>query len=167
MSHVLLESETIMPNPIELAEEIMLSRELPFERPIDGELIAELSGTWCNYRLWLSWEETMSAFIITSAYDVKIPAKHREHIYPLLAKVNENILLGHFDMISHDGSVCYRHAQFLKGPRSITAELLEQMIDVALSECERFYPAFQSVLWGGKDTDQALQMAILEPMGEA
>lgn len=167
MSHVLLESETIMPNPIELAEEIMVSRELPFERPIDGELIAEQAGSWCNYRLWLSWEENMSAFIITSAYDVKIPAKHRDLIYPLLAKINENILLGHFDMISHDGSICYRHAQLLKEPRSINAEMLEQIIDVAICECERFYPAFQSVLWGGKDIDHALQMAIMEPMGEA
>lgn len=167
MSHVLLESETIVPNPIELAEEIMVSRELPFERPIDGELIAELNGSWCNYRLWLSWEENMGAFIITSAYDVKIPAKHRTLIYPLLAKINEHLLLGHFDMIGHDGSICYRYAQLLKEPRGINAELLEQIIDVALSECERFYPAFQSVLWGGKDTEQALQMAVMEPMGEA
>lgn len=167
MTHALLESDTTIPNPIELAEEIMLSRALPFERPIEDELIAELTGSWCNYRLWLSWEESMGAFVVTSAFDIKIPARHRAQIFPLLARVNEHVLLGHFDLLSEDGGICYRYAQLLKEPRGVTAEFLEQIIDIALCECERFYPAFQSVLWGGKEAEHAFQMAVMEPAGEA
>ncbi|MGH6959444.1 MAG: YbjN domain-containing protein, partial [Dongiaceae bacterium] len=35
------------------------------------------------------------------------------------------------------------------------------------SECERFFPAFQFVLWGGKSPEEALAAAMLETVGEA
>ncbi len=38
---------------------------------------------------------------------------------------------------------------------------------MALTECERFYPAFQLVIWGGKTPDEAVTAAMIEPMGEA
>ena len=41
------------------------------------------------------------------------------------------------------------------------------MVDIAITECERFYPAFQFVLWGGKSPVDALQAAMLECVGEA
>ena len=36
-----------------------------------------------------------------------------------------------------------------------------------ITECERFYPAFQFVLWGGKSPADALAAAMLECVGEA
>jgi hypothetical protein len=36
-----------------------------------------------------------------------------------------------------------------------------------LSECERFYPAFQFVVWGGKSPAQAIASAMIDPVGEA
>ena len=44
----------------------------------------------------------------------------------------------------------YRHAVLLRGAPGASAESLEDMIDIAITECERFFPAFQFVLWGGK-----------------
>ena len=41
------------------------------------------------------------------------------------------------------------------------------MVDIAITECERFYPAFQFVLWGGKSPKDALDAAMLECVGEA
>ena len=41
------------------------------------------------------------------------------------------------------------------------------MVDIAITECERFYPAFQFVLWGGKTPADALEAAMLECRGEA
>jgi hypothetical protein len=46
-------------------------------------------------------------------------------------------------------------------------EPLEDLVDIALNECERFFPAFQFVLWGGKSPREALDAAMLEPVGEA
>ena len=37
----------------------------------------------------------------------------------------------------------------------------------AIDECERFYPVFQVVLWGGKTPKEALAAAMTETQGEA
>jgi len=44
---------------------------------------------------------------------------------------------------------------------------VEDLLDVTISECERFYPAFQFLVWGGKSPSEALDAAIIETVGEA
>ena len=39
--------------------------------------------------------------------------------------------------------------------------------DIALWESERFYPAFQFVIWGGKTATEALNAALIDVAGEA
>jgi len=41
------------------------------------------------------------------------------------------------------------------------------LIEIAITECERFYPAFQFVIWGGKSPAEAIAAAMLETVGEA
>ena len=41
------------------------------------------------------------------------------------------------------------------------------MIEIAITECERFYPAFQFAIWGGKSPAEAIAAAMLETMREA
>ena len=73
----------------------------------------------------------------------------------------------HFGMDSDDGMPLFRHSVLLCGAPGASAESLEDMVDIAITECERFYPAFQFVLWGGKPPAEALQAAMLECAGEA
>ncbi len=48
-----------------------------------------------------------------------------------------------------------------------SAEQVEDLVDIAVSECERFYPAFQLVVWGGKPAEEAMAAAMIDPIGEA
>jgi hypothetical protein len=41
------------------------------------------------------------------------------------------------------------------------------LVESAIEECERFYPVFQFVLWGGKSPRDALAAALVETQGEA
>ena len=41
-----------------------------------------------------------------------------------------------------------------------SVEQIEDLVDISVSECERFYPAFQLVIWGGKSADKAVCAAI-------
>jgi hypothetical protein len=41
------------------------------------------------------------------------------------------------------------------------------MVETALLECERFYPAFQYVIWGGKQAPDAIEAAMIDTVGEA
>ncbi len=97
---------------------------------------------------------------------VELPAR-RGALYELLALANEKLWIGHFGMDSDDGMPLFRHSVLLRGAPGASAESLEDMVDIAITECERFFPAFQFVLWGGKPPAEALQAAMLECVGEA
>ena len=43
----------------------------------------------------------------------------------------------------------------------------ELLVETAIDECERFYPVFQFVLWGGKSPKDARSAALVETQGEA
>jgi len=159
--------ESLAANPRDLAEQLVTDRDWLFDRPDEAELVAEVSGNWCNYSIWFAWQPDLGGLIFSCAYDTKIPEKQRSKVLPLLAAVNEKMWLGHFDMGSEDGLVMFRHALLLRGGQGATSEQLDDLLDIAMSECNRFYPAFQSVLWGGNTVEQALEIALLDTVGEA
>ena len=99
--------------------------------------------------------------------DMKVPKGRKAPVYELLALVNEKLWLGHFDVASDDNSPAFRHAVLLRGALGASVEQIEDLVDIALSECERFYPAFQLVVWGGKTADEAITAAMIDPVGEA
>src|SRR5262249_59029613 len=100
-------------------------------------------------------------------FDMKVPKNRRAPIYELLALANEKLWLGHFDISAEDNSPAFRHAVLLRGVLGASVEQVEDLVDIAVSECERFYPAFQLVVWGGKPPSEAMEMAMIEPIGEA
>ena len=91
----------------------------------------------------------------------------RGQVAELIAMVNERLIIGHFDLWIDDGLVVYRHSLLLRGISQASVEQLEDLVDISLNECERFYPAFQFVVWGGKKPAEAVEAAILETRGEA
>ena len=46
-------------------------------------------------------------------------------------------------------------------------DITETLVESAIDECERFYPVFQFVLWGGKTPAEALAASLIETRGEA
>jgi hypothetical protein len=154
-------------NPLDALERIVVENDWAFDRRSEGEMAAEAPGKWCDYGLFFSWSREISAMHFTCAFDLKVPAARRGALYELLALANEKLWIGHFGMESEDGMPLFRHSVLLRGAPGASAESLEDMIDIAITECERFYPAFQFVLWGGKTPADALQAAMLECVGEA
>lgn len=154
-------------NPLDLAELVIMDRDWVFDRPADGELIAEVNGVWCNYRIWFAWQEECGGLALSCSLDSKLPKQTLPKVHSLLALVNEKLWLGHFHISSDDMSVTFRHSLMLRDGAGTTAEHLQELLDLAISECERFYPAFQSVVWGGKAPAEALEMALFETIAEA
>jgi hypothetical protein len=154
-------------NPLDLLEQIVIANDWAFDRRNESEMAAEAPGKWCDYGLYFSWSPEISAMHFTCTFDLKVPAKARAALYELLALANERLWIGHFGMDSEDGMPLFRHSVLLRGARGASAESLEDMMDIAITECERFYPAFQFVLWGGKTPTEALAASMLECAGEA
>ena len=154
-------------NPLDVLEQILIANDWNFERRSDGEMAAEAPGKWGNYTLFFSWAEEISAMHFSCAFEAKIPAAKRPALFELLALANERLWIGHFGLESDDGQPVFRHSVLLRGAPGASAESLEDMVDIALTECERFFPAFQFVLWGGKPAAEALDCAMLDCVGEA
>jgi len=154
-------------NPLDVLEQIATANDWAFDRRSDAEMAAEAPGKWCDYGLYFSWSTEISAMHFTCAFDLKVPEKQRGVLYELLALANEKLWIGHFGLETEDGMPVFRHSVLLRGAPGASAESLEDMIDIAITECERFFPAFQFVLWGGKPPAEALAAAMLECVGEA
>jgi hypothetical protein len=101
--------------------------------------------------------------------DIKAAPEKRQAIYEALGLINEQLWLGHFEMWSGSGLVVFRHSTVLDpgDGDALTLEQAEAIAEAALEECERFYPVFQFVLWGGKSPNEAIAAALIDTHGEA
>jgi hypothetical protein len=154
-------------NPLDVLEQIANANDWIFDRRNDCEMAAEAPGKWCDYGLYFNWSDEISAMHFTCAFELKVPEKIRPGLYELLALANERLWIGHFGLDNEDGMPVFRHSMLLRGASGASSESLEDMVDIAITECERFFPAFQFVLWGGKTPTEALAAAMLECAGEA
>ena len=161
-----LQQELETDPPLDLVEQVVRTQGWNFRRVHDDEMAAEYRGKWCDYSLHFAWSNEVNAFHFTCAFDVRIPDPKKEDVNQLLALANDKLWLGHFGIWQDEGLPMYRHALPLRSSK-LSAEQIEDLLDISLSECERFYPAFQYVVWGGKPPADALEAAIINPIGEA
>jgi len=167
MSLSYVESRNSSNNPLDLLEEIVGANEWPHERASGEELAVEISGRWCDYRLFFLWQEDMSALHFSCLFETRVGEERRGEIHHLLALINEKLWLGHFDLSSEEGTPMFRHTLLLRGAGAASVEQLEDLVDVAVSESDRYYPAFQFVMWGGKSAGEAMEAALIEVIGSA
>lgn len=167
MSSTYVDEPSSDDNPIDLVEELFSANAWAVERDSETELASEVSSRWCSLRLQFSWAEDVSALQFSAKFDLKVPPARQQDVFALLAQLNGRIWLGHFDLCPDCGAPTFRHTLLLRGGRHGVAEQLEDLVEFAVVECERFYPAFQFVVWGGKNADEAIAAAILDTVGEA
>lgn len=153
-------------NPVDIVENIATVHDWAFERSTDDELTLSVGGTWCDYHLSLNWRDDMEALHMACAFDMKVPAQRLTEVYKLIAVINEQLWLGHFDLWRGEGLLLYRHGLMLNGAEP-TACQCEALLHAALEACERNYQAFQYVVWAGKNAEEALAMTMFETEGEA
>src|ERR1700741_283670 len=109
-------------NPIDLVEEIVVANDWAHDRASEEEMVVEISGRWCDYRLLFVWQEEISAMHFSCSFDMKVPKARRTPVYELLAIVNEKMWLGHFDVCSDTGLPMFRHAVLLRGAMGASVE---------------------------------------------
>lgn len=167
MTTLRVETDNILSNPVDLVEQVVIDRDWAYDRPADEEIVAEVNSPWCNYRIWFNWQADQGALIFSCAFETKLPKAALRKLHTLLAMVNDKLWIGHFDHSSEENTVAFKHTMLMRGGCVIATEQLEDLVDIAISECERFFPAFQAVAWGNKSPEEALVSAIFETVGEA
>ncbi len=167
MTFVTAEDYGSTDNPLDIMEDIVRTNEWLFDRSSEHELLVEMSGRWCDYRMFFVWRDEVKALYFTCSLDMKVIREKRREITELLSQINERMWFGHFELCSEAGTPMFRHTMLTRGWNSVTAEQLEDLVEIAVAECERFYPSFQYVLWAGYNAQQAIEATMLDPIGEA
>jgi len=153
-------------NPVDLVEQVASVHDWPAERTNEDELTMTIAGTWADYHVSLNWRTDLESLHIACAFDFKVPDARIGEIYRLVAQINEQLWLGHFDIWASEGLIMYRHGLMLNGSVA-TPNQCEALLRSALEACERYYQAFQFVVWAGKDSRHALASAMFETEGRA
>lgn len=154
-------------NPVDVVEHLAALQDWSFERSGDDEITISVEGRWCDYHISFSWMEDLESLHLACAFDLKVAAPRRAEVTRLLALVNEQLWIGHFDLWSEEDVVMYRYALLLAGGVEPASAQVEAMLQAALDSCERYYQAFQFVVWAGKPANEALDGALFETAGEA
>jgi hypothetical protein len=153
-------------NPIDLVERLAHAHNWWCDRTNDEELTLVIAGTWTDYHVSLNWRQDLEALHLACAFDFRVPDTRLNEMYRLIAQINEQLWLGHFDLWTQEGLVMFRHALLLNGSLATPAQC-EAMLKAALEACERYYQAFQFVVWAGKESREALVSTMFETEGQA
>jgi hypothetical protein len=154
-------------NPLAVVEDVAADNNLAFERSGDDEITIVSKGDWTDYQLSFTWMTEIEALHLACAFDMKIPEPRRGEVQRLIAAINEQLWVGHFDIWTHTGMIMYRQALVLPGGIQASTAQCETMLVSALHACERYFPAFQFVVWAGKSAAEAMSAAMFDTAGEA
>jgi hypothetical protein len=154
-------------NPLAVVEDIAADHNWSFERSGEDEVTIVSKGNWTDYQLSFTWMTEIEALHLACAFDMKIPGPRRAEVQRLIAGINEQLWIGHFDIWTHTGMIMYRQALVLPGGITASTAQCESMLVGAIHACERYYPAFQFVVWAGKSALEAMSAAMFDTDGEA
>jgi len=154
-------------NPLDLAEDLAAANDWTYDRG-DDEVIVALDGGYCDYQLRLHWRDSDRLLQVACMFDSRVPDARRGPVFETLARLNERLCVGHFEMWCDEGFLMYRHALLAEYEGGgLSGEGLARLVETAIGECDSYYPVFQFVIWGGKTPREAIDAAMLDTLGEA
>lgn len=153
--------------PVEMLAALFEARGWPCEILSDEEMTGEVQGSWANYQLRAIWRSADNVLQFLCLPDIRVTGEKKQRAYELLCLINEQMWIGHFDIWSNGDVLLYRHGALLGDDGVLSLDQAQALVETAIDECDRFYPAFQFVLWGDKSPRAALESALVDAAGEA
>ncbi|HPD83434.1 MAG TPA: YbjN domain-containing protein [Alphaproteobacteria bacterium] len=143
-------------NPLDGIEEIMLNNDWAFDRRDNDQMSVTVTGKSGVYQMAFVWQEEFSAMQFCCAPDITIHPSKMDEAAKVLNQINSTLWLGHFDVRSESLSgndnidhktayvPCFRHTSLFRGMNETSGvDHIEDLIDIALAECERYAMTFE------------------------
>ncbi|MEO0880868.1 MAG: YbjN domain-containing protein [Pseudomonadota bacterium] len=167
MSIELLEAPEAVADPLDAVEAAAASLDMDAERVDTAELHLAIPGVWREAGVWFTWRPELSTVQMGAPLDLKAPSNMVMEAARLVAMVNERLWIGHFDLWSEDLSIVFRNAVVLPEDGALDAMQAQCLIRGAGEAIDRFFPAFNYLIWGGKTPEEALEASLFETAGSA
>lgn len=154
-------------HPIDIVETLAEERSWDFDRIADDQIAMAIEGSWSTYSVTLAWSAREEALRIIAAFEMVPPVRRISAMNAALALANDRCWTGAFVMWRDQKLMAWRYSLNLAGGAMATSAQINDMVRGGVMACERFYPAFQLVGWGGETPENALGIAMTEAYGRA
>lgn len=155
-------------NPLDLVEDMVESKGWSISRSEDDLMIFTAPGTKAKFEVCMEWQEEFSALLFACSMPLNIAPEHREAAAKALEQINQNLWLGHFDLSNKNTHPTFRHTLLFRMiPSGIAVDIVQDVVEIAIAECNRFYATFLMVQQGDVGLQDNLHAATFETVGEA
>ncbi len=154
-------------HPIDIVEHIAEHHDWDFDRVADDQIAMAVEAQWRTYSITLAWSPQDETLRLICTFDMDPPQDRLPALYETLNATNDLCWAGAFSYWQAQKLMVWRYGLVLAGEQSASAEQIDTMIRAAVLSAERFYPAFQLVVWGNETPDDAMQVAMAEAYGRA
>jgi hypothetical protein len=162
-----LEEETYeLGEVLDSAEAVLCADSRPYER-LNNELHFATSISYTEMHGHIAMREDKSSVGIAYVFEQKVPKAKFLEVLQLIGLLNESMWLGHFEINSMEDNIIWRHTLALIGRPDPEPQEFAAIMAAGVEACERFYPAFNFLLWAGKSPREAAEAALFETAGEA
>ncbi|MDK3017478.1 type III secretion system chaperone family protein [Pseudodonghicola flavimaris] len=164
LSEYMLEDDI---HPIDIVEHLAEFRDWDFDRIGDDQIAMAVEGQWRTYSITLAWSGYDETLRLVCTFEMEPPEEQHSRLYELLNLMNDQCWAGAFTYWAEQKLMVYRYGLVLAGGQVACADQIDTMINAAVMSAERYYPAIQLLVWGGKSPRDAMQAAIAEAYGRA
>lgn len=155
------------PNPLDAVESVLSSYNLEYIRMDDDELILSVAGQHASYRLFLTWQDEFEALQIICQTSVTVGSADEINLSRLIMAANTQLWLGHFEL-SDENVIQFRYTTLLRAPLPGSGvDHMNDLFKLAVSECDRFYPAFKLLTDDVAPSEHTLAFAMQDVAGES
>ena len=155
-------------NPLDLIEDLAGHKSWYFERVNPYTLTLQMAGQRAKYDVQLEWQDEFHALQFSCFLNLPVKDEYKSMASDLLMQTNEGMWLGHFIIDAQTHQPTFRYAMMLEHvPAAVSVEMVSDLMDVAITECDRFYTTFQMLSQGSISTHETLFAAMMETIGEA
>ena len=153
--------------PMDMLARLFEARGWPFAFESDDEVGVQVQGSWGSYQLRAIWRREDRVLQVLCLPEIRVSEARVPALHELIGRINEQVWLGHFELWSQGRILLYRHAMLLGDDGLLSLAQAQALVEAAIEDCDRFYPAFQFALWGDKSPREALDAALIDAAGEA
>ncbi len=128
----------------------------------DEEVLIEIETSYADCTLSYKWCDKPPALLVSCEFDLPVPASRSVALDELIARINREIIFGHFDRFPKEEFLVFSIPLVLAGVGEPAPEQLDALMDIVSNTCERFYPAFLEVMEGSVAPKKALTFALMD-----
>tara|TARA_B100001989_G_C24548775_1_gene472761 strand:- start:2299 stop:2805 length:507 start_codon:yes stop_codon:yes gene_type:complete len=161
-------TEEKIPNPLDHVEDILDQNHWAYSRMDDNKLALCLSGKTTEYEILFLWDKNYNALQFLCQYDMSISAQNMGHLPKIISDINTSLWMGHFELENLTNAPIFRYTSLLHGNKDQTlSELLERLIDIGLTQCERYQHVFHLLAENSNIEPNMLSLAMMDVAGES